>query len=212
VHKENECSTASLGLSAGTIVATAAGALVAGGMGAIVTGADAKQYYFDAENNTYSEIVPTLTVSGEPESKRSFDVRGSFESPEVIESFSKVLRTLSRSGIKNIPASYGETPGVQGSDVDKSEQICTDYALESAKIINSRHSDDGIRAKVVRVLGTYTSGPNKGEPINHAIIKVEDTTKQIGYYTDATGTKTSYLFVSVYRPPYWSNIGTSVSW
>jgi len=188
--KKNECGTASLGLSAGTTLQMATGALVAtGAIGAIVTGADGKQYYYDANNNTYNEIKANVTATGEPGTSQFIGIRSESRAADVISPFSKVLSTLFSSGLWDKEYSEGKIPGTQGPDEDKTEYMCGNYALDAAKTINNNKDlkDKGIKAKVVRVLGKYTSGPRAGDPIAHALIKVEDTTKPIGQYTDSEG-------------------------
>jgi len=188
--KKNECGTASLGLSAGTTLQMATGALVAtGAIGAIVTGADGKQYYYDATNNTYNEIKANVTATGEPGTSQFIGIRSESRAADVISPFSKVLSTLFSSGLWDKEYSEGKIPGTQGPDEDKTEYMCGNYALDAAKTINNNKDlkDKGIKAKVVRVLGKYTSGPRAGDPIAHALIKVEDTTKPIGQYTDSEG-------------------------
>jgi len=119
---------------------------------------------------------------------------------DVIESFSPVLETLKQQNFYNKSYVEGNLPGVQGPELDKSEYMCMNFAIDGAKAINNAHGKDGIRAKVVGVYGLSVAGPDKGNIVDHALIKVEDTTKPIGQYTDSLG-KTHLVYLSQLLEP-----------
>ncbi len=187
-----------------------ASALVGGAILSTTETADGKKWLYDKKSNTYMEITPIGPKTISPSySLRQSEIGEENVATSILPAYDKLMKS-------DIPKKQYKT-GVYGT-LDDNEQICQDYALQAANMINSDENlkNKGLQAKIVTILGTVTEAPNGGEykpgdMIAHAAILIENTKKPIGSYVDPTSGKTVTMYEQTLMEPQTGQTGETGS-
>jgi len=188
------------GGSGAKIAAVGVGALAAGALLASTQTAEGKKYLYDKGDDTWMEIVPvgpkTVPVVGE---KRRTEEGYEFININILPAYDKLMES-------NIPGQAYVEGDLESLTTNQNN--CQDFAIKGANLINSDSTlnNKGLQAKIVTVIATITKAPTgaalqPGDPLGHALIKVENTNKQIGSYVDPKTGKTTPIYESTLVEP-----------
>jgi hypothetical protein len=148
---------------------------------------------YDEESDSFYEMTPikNIKTTTPPYETRKSEYGGEFVNANIIDAW----EALMASGIPDRKYSEGNTPGQQGTKIDKTEYVCKQFALDATNYLNSIKDEKGnqkFHVKAMGLLGIYTYGYDEngndliGQEVAHELIVIEDRENAIAYWIDPT--------------------------